>query len=91
MINSLFAVQGKAYLVFKVNIEDYTGERGADITSGTQLVQNTNTGKLYLVDDGLYRYIPTMQIFNSYKFNEDAIQHKPVRMMFTGKDVAHTY
>ncbi|GEJ47564.1 hypothetical protein [Chryseobacterium sp. ON_d1] len=91
VINNLFAVQGKAYLVFKVNIEDYTGERGPDITSGTQLVRNTNTGKLYLVDDGLYRYIPTMQIFNTYKFNEDAIQNKPVRMMFTGKDVEHTY
>ncbi|MDR4953682.1 hypothetical protein REB14_16005 [Chryseobacterium sp. ES2] len=91
VINNLFAVQGKAYLLSKVNIEEYTGERGADITSSTQLVQNTNDGKMYLVDDGLYRYIPSMQIFNTYKFNPDAIQHKPVRMMFKGKDVAKTY
>lgn len=82
----------KDWKILKVNnINDYIGERGPDITSGNQLVQNTNDGKIYLVDDGLYRYIPTDLIFKIYNFNEDAIQKKPIRMMFTGKDVAKTY
>lgn len=80
----------KDWLILKVDIENYTGTRGADINSSTQLVQNTD-GKMYMVDDGLYRYIPTTQIFNTYNFNEDAVQHKYVRMMFTGKDIAKTY
>lgn len=75
----------------KVDIESYIGDRGADINSGTQLVQNTANGKIYMVDNGLYRYISTTAIFKAYYFNEDAVQHKYVRMMFTGKDITITH
>ncbi len=81
----------KDWKILKVNIEEYTGERGADINSETKLVQNTNDGKIYMVDGGFFRYIPTMQIFNLYNFNEDAIQKRPIRMMAKDKDIAHTY
>ena len=59
VLNNLFAAhnaitgQSVDLVIPKVDIESYTGDRGADINSGTQLVQNTANGKLYMVDDGL--------------------------------------
>ncbi|MFZ4927582.1 hypothetical protein [Chryseobacterium sp. Mn2064] len=88
VMNNLFS----PLIVLPGNVdEELTGDRGPDITSSAQLVQNTNDGKIYMVDDGLYRYIPDTQTFNAFRFKESSIQRKPVRMMFVGKNIVKTY
>jgi len=75
----------------KVNIEEYLGPRGKNFDSNTKLIKDTSNGKIYLLDDGLLRYIPNPQIFELYYFRAESVVNSNRLMGFVGKDIAKTY
>lgn len=80
-----------AMVPIKVNIEDYIGPRGENIDANARLVQDGANGKMYFVDHGLLRYIPTNEILNSYRFITNyMVRVNPLRG-FVGKDVTYTF
>ncbi|WP_407534262.1 hypothetical protein [Elizabethkingia miricola] len=77
--------------IYKVNIDDYIGPRGKNFNSNTKLIRDTSNGKIYLLDDGLLRYIPNPQIFELYYFNAEYVTNSNRLMGFVGKDITKTY
>ena len=75
----------------KVNIDDYMGPRGKNLNQNTKLIRDTSNGKVYLLDDGLLRYIPNPEIFKLYYFREDSVINSSSLRGFVGKDITKTY
>lgn len=75
----------------KVDIEKYMGPRGKNINFNTRLVRDAPSGKTYLLDDGLLRYIPNSDIFNLYYFKEDEVVTYANLTGFIGKEITKTY
>ena len=67
------------------------GPRGKNFDSNTKLIRDTSNGKIYLLDDGLLRYIPNPQIFEFYYFKTESVVNSNRLMGFTGKDITKTY
>lgn len=51
----------------------FMDDLGKDLTPDNGLIQHTATGKIYLREGNVLRYIPNMEIFNLYHFNTNAI------------------
>ena len=75
----------------KVNIDDYMGPRGKNFNSNTKLIRDISNGKVYLFDDGLLRYIPSLEIFNLYYFRDNSVINSSSLRGFVGKNIEKTY
>ncbi|WP_407533981.1 hypothetical protein [Elizabethkingia miricola] len=77
--------------IFNVDIADYIGPRGKNFTMDTKLIRDQSNGKVYLLDNGDLRHIPTPEVFQFYYFKEESIIQSNKVRGFAGKDIVRTY
>lgn len=51
-----------------------TVERGADLTPDNDLKQDHYTNKIYMREGNVLRYIPSIAVYNKYRFNNSAVR-----------------
>lgn len=79
-IESLQTLQG-LFVIQDDQIKKFTNEQLSAITKGTPLaidnglVHDVSTGKVYLREGKTIRHISSIEVFNKYKFNMDALQN----------------
>ncbi|WP_261510081.1 hypothetical protein [Chryseobacterium paludis] len=76
--NGLF-VSSKTFRYEFSSIQDATFATrtyfGDPLLADNGLVQDNSTGKIYFREKNYLRWIPSMDLFNKYKFNPEAVQH----------------
>ncbi|HCM36227.1 hypothetical protein [Chryseobacterium sp.] len=84
--NRVFGVKDGNYYP-EVNIDELIGPRGKIVNAGAKLIEDTRTGKIYFLDNGLLRYIPDPKTLRIYQLNEKAIEKINGVVGFTGPDL----
>lgn len=84
--NRVFGVKDGNYYP-EVNIDELIGPRGKIVNAGAKLIEDTRTGKIYFLDNGLLRYIPDHKTLRVYMLNEKAIEKINGVVGFTGPDL----